>query len=56
MNFTLNLWQIVALLLGTAPVVFLVEVVLFKAIVRMFKSIPSIAKGYLANMTSFVKQ
>lgn len=52
----LNLWQIAVLLLGSAPVVFLVEIVIFKAITRMFKSIPSIAKGYLANMTGFIKQ
>lgn len=52
----LDLWQIVALLFGTAPIVFLIEIVLFKAIVRMFKSIPSIAKAFLANMTGFIRQ
>jgi hypothetical protein len=56
MNFTLNLWQIVALVFGGAPVVFLIEVVLFKAIVRMFKSIPSIGRAFIGNMTGFIKQ
>ena len=52
----LTLWQIVALLLGSAPIVFLAEVVLLKAVVRMLKSIPAITKAFLMNIAGFIKQ